>query len=128
MKHHQSNRSIAIYISCSTTTAKEVKVRYLAYMRNKVLFFLLQVTTESEYSKGASSHTSVEAGLQKKNSLKKILEVLFLSSLAMNLDVLLLTRVDVEHSKAKITNTASPPLSAASAASNADLKPIKVFV
>lgn len=36
-----------------------------------------KITTESEYSKGASSHTSVEAGLQKKNSLKKNLESTF---------------------------------------------------
>lgn len=102
---------------------KETKVWYLTYTRSFNLACYEKTQLGLTTQKCASSHRSVEAGLHNgEYFLFKSLEVPFLHLL----EALLLTRAEVEHSKALITYTAS--LGNASATNNSDIEPIKVFI
>lgn len=108
MKHPPIYRNTAIHISCSTTTSQGNK-GLISCLYEKQSFNLawykktqLGLTTP----KCASSHISVEAGLHNGKYFFKDWSTF--SSLAV-MEVLILTRAEVEHTKVMITNTA--PLS-----------------
>lgn len=78
---------------------KKIHLAYLGHLAYENQGFILACYKKSAYLKGASSHTSTEAGLQNGECFKKRLGNTLLSSLAMNLEILLLTGVYFKNSK-----------------------------